>query len=69
MDPNLLLRYVPDKILLKEFGFQLFKIDQTVRLIKRKVKARPEMPVPVGPFQVLNYGHARKEMEDYLDYR
>ena len=40
-----------------------------VELIQRKVKAWPEMPVPVGPFQILNHGHARKELEDYLDYR
>lgn len=67
--PNILPRNVPDKRLLKEFTFQLFEIGQTVELIKRKVKAWPEMIVPIGPFQILNHGHARKEQEDYLDYR
>lgn len=27
------------------------------------------MLVPVGPFQILNHGHARKELEDYHDDR
>ena len=27
------------------------------------------MPIPIGPFQTLNHGHARKQLEDYLDYR
>lgn len=67
--PNILPRYVPDKILLKEFASQLFEIGQTVGLIKRKVKAWPKMIVPIGPFQILNHGHARKELEEYLDYR
>ena len=67
--PNLLPRYAPNKILLKEFAFQLFEIDQTVGLVTRKVKAWPKMPVPVGPFQILNHGHEREELEDYLYYR
>lgn len=32
-DPLLLPRYVPDKLLLKEFAFQLFEIVQTANLI------------------------------------
>lgn len=67
--PNLLPRYIQDKILLKEFAFQLFEIGQTDGLIKRKVKAWSKMPVPIGPFQILNHGHAKKETEYYLDYR
>lgn len=54
-------RYVPNKLLLKEFAFQLFEIGQTVELIKRKVNTWPEMPVLIGPFQILNHGHARKK--------
>lgn len=37
--------------------------------MKRKVKACPKIPGPIGPFQILNHGHARKELDDYLDYR
>lgn len=69
MAPNLLPRYVLDKILLKEFAFKLFEIGQTIALIKRKVKAWPEIPVSIGPFKFINHGHARKELEDYLEYR
>ena len=58
--PNLLLKYVPNQILLKEFTFQFFEIGLAVGLIKRKVKAWPEMPLSVGPFQLLNHGHAQK---------
>lgn len=66
---NMLPKYVPNQILLKEFAFQIFEIGHTVSLIRRKVKAWPEMPISVGSFQLLNHGHARKELEDYLDYR
>lgn len=62
-------KYEPDKIVLKEFAFQLFEIGQTVGMIKRKVKAWLNMSISLGPFQLLNHGHARKEIEDYLDYR
>ena len=67
--PNLLPKYVPDKLLLKEFSFQLFEIGQIVELIRRKLKAWPKLPVLVGPYQILNHDHAWKELEDYLDYR
>lgn len=69
MAANLLLRYILNKLLLKEFAFHLFEIGQTVELIKTKVKAWLEMPVPIGPFQILNHGDAIKELEYYLDYR
>lgn len=62
-------KYVPNKILLKEFTFQIFEIGQTVSLIKRKVKAWLEIPIYAGPFQPLNHVHVQKELEDYLDYR
>lgn len=39
--PNLLPKYVPDKLLFKEFPFQLFEIGQIVELIRRKLKAWP----------------------------
>ena len=48
--PHLLPKYVPDKLLLKEFAFQLFEIVQTVELIRRKLKAWPELLVPVGSY-------------------
>ena len=67
--PNFLLKYVLDKFLLKKFSFHLFEIGQTIELIRKKVKAWQKMPVPLGPFQILNHRHARKELEDYLDYR
>ena len=37
--PHLLPRFVPDKLMLKEFAFQLFEIGQTADLIRRKLKA------------------------------
>jgi hypothetical protein len=67
--PHLLPKYVPDKLLLKEFAFQLFEIGQTTDPIQRKLKACPELPVPIGPYQILNHGHTMKEMEGYLDYK
>ena len=66
---NLLPRYVPDKILLKEFAFQLFEIGKIVSLIKMKVKECLGMIVSLGTFQILNHGHAQKELEDYLYFR
>lgn len=69
MASHLLAKYILDKLLLKEFAFQLFEIVQTIELIRRKLKAWPELPVPMVPYQLLNHGHARKEMEGYLDYR
>ena len=57
--PHLFPKYVPDK----------FEIGQTAELIRRKLKAWPKLPVPVGPYQILNHGHAHKELEYYLDYR
>ena len=48
--PHMFPRYVLDKLLLKEFTFQLFEIDQTIDLIRRKLKTWPELPVPVGPY-------------------
>lgn len=66
--PHLLPRYVHDKLLLKKFSFQLFEIDQTIDLLRRKLKAWPKLPIPVGPYQILNHGHAMKELEGYLDY-
>jgi hypothetical protein len=66
---HLLPRYVPDKLLLKEFTFQLFEIGQTTNLIRRKVKAWSELPVPIGPYQILKHSHVVKELEGYLDYR
>ena len=47
----------------------MFEIDQTTDLIRRKLKAWPKLPVLVGPYQILNHGHAMKELEGYLDYR
>ena len=67
--PHLLPKYVPNKLLLKEFTIQLFEIGQTTDLIRRKLKAWPELSVPVGPYQLLNHGHTVKELEGYLDYR
>lgn len=67
--PHLLSRYVPDKLLRKEFAFQLFEIGQTANLLRRKLKAWPKLPVPIGPYQILNHGHAVKELKGYLDYR
>ena len=67
--PHLLPKYVPDKLLLKEFAFQLFEIGQTMELIRRKLKAWPDLLVPVGPYQILNHGHTHKELENYLNYR
>ena len=67
--PHLFPRYVLDKLLLKEFTFQLFEISQTIDLIRRKLKAWPKLPVPIGPYQILNHGHTIKELEGYLDYR
>ena len=67
--PHLLPRYVPNKLLLKEFTFQLFEISQTMDLLRRKLKAWSELPVPVGPYKILNHGHTVKELESYLDYR
>ena len=58
--PNILPKYVLDKLLLKKFAFQLFEIGQTVELIRRKLKAWLELLVPVGPYQILNQGHAQK---------
>ena len=58
--PQLFPRYVLGKLLLKEFTFQLFEISQTANLIRRKLKAWPERPVPIGPYQILNHGHAMK---------
>ena len=55
--PNLLPKYVLDKLLLNEFAFQLFEIGQVVELIRRKLKAWLELPVQVGPYQILNHGH------------
>jgi hypothetical protein len=66
---NILPKYVPDQILLKEFAFQIFEIGQTISLIKRKVKAWLEMPISIGSCHLLNHDHVRKELEDYLDYR
>ena len=65
--PHLLPRNVPDKLLLKEFTFQLFEISQTVDLIQSKLKAWLELPIPIGPYQILNHGHTVKELEGYLD--
>ena len=67
--PHLLPKYIPDKLLLKAFAFQLFEIGQTMELIRRKMKAWTKLLVPVGQYQILNHGQARKELEDYLDYR
>lgn len=67
--PNMFPKYVPHKILLKEFAFQIFEIWQTVSLIKRKFKSWPEMPISIAPFHLYNHGHVYKELEDYLDYR
>jgi hypothetical protein len=53
-----LSKYVPDRILLKEFTFQILEISLEFSLIRRKVKAWPEMPLLVGPFQLLNDGHS-----------
>lgn len=66
---HLFPKYGPDKLLLKELAFQLFEIGQTADLIRRKLKAWLELTVPVGPYQILNNGHAMKEMEVYLDYK
>lgn len=67
--PHLLSKYVPNKLLLKEFAFQLFEIGHSIELIRRKLKAWPELPLPIGSYHLLNHGHTQKEMEDYLDYR
>ena len=67
--PNLLPRYVLDKLLLKEFAFQLFKIGQTIGLLRRKLKAWSTLLVPIGPYHILNHGDMVKELEGYLDYR
>ena len=56
--PCLLPKYVLDKLLMKEFAFQLFEIGQTIELIRRKLKAWPELLVPVGPYYILNHGHS-----------
>ena len=67
--PHLFPRYVPDKLLLKEFAFQLFEIGQTIDLLWRKLKAWLELLVTIGPYQIINHGHTMKDMEGYLDYR
>jgi hypothetical protein len=41
VSPNLFPKYVPDKLLLMEFAFQLFEIDQAMELIRRMLKAWP----------------------------
>lgn len=65
----LLPKCVLDRILLKEFTFQIFQIGLATDLIKRKVKVWPQIPLSVGPFHLLNQGHARKELDGYLDFR
>lgn len=40
--PNILPKYVPDRILLKKYVFQNFEVGITAGLIKRKVKGWPE---------------------------
>lgn len=47
----------------------MFEIHQTTDLIRRKLKAWLELLVPIGPYQILNHGHAMKELEGYLDYK
>ena len=67
--PNMLPKYVLDRIFLKEFAFQIFEIGQTVSLMKRKFKVWPKMLISIVPFQLLNHSHAHKELEYYLDIR
>lgn len=67
--PHLLPRYVPNKLLLKVFSFQLFEISQTTDLLRTKLKAWLELPVLICPYQILNHGHMVKELEGYLYYR
>lgn len=58
--PYILPKYVPNRIMIKELAFQIFKIGHTNILLKRKVKGWPEMPLTVGLFQINNQGHAQK---------
>ena len=58
--PIMFPKDIPDKIMLKESAFQILEIGQTIILTKRKLKAELEMPIFVGPFQLLNHGNAHK---------
>lgn len=56
--PHIFPKYVPNRILMKYIAFQIFEINITVGLLKRKVRGWPEMPLIVGLFQINNQGHA-----------
>lgn len=67
--PHLLPKYVPNRILVKEFTFQIFEVGLTVGLLKRKVRGWLEMTLTISPFQIINQDQAQNEIEGYLDFK
>jgi hypothetical protein len=60
------LRYVPDRLALREIAYHIVSVNIAVTLAKNQKRKWPNFPISLGIYTLLNPKHAQKEV-DLLD--